>query len=68
MELPNGVWKSIMQQAAVNIQVLLDPVTLRELTKILKTNAAVCGSVGPLYVHQLGVVFLDMLNLYTTYR
>lgn len=67
MELPNGVWKGIMQQAAVNLQVLLDPQTMRELTKILKTNAAVCGSVGPLYVHQLGVIFLDMLNLYTTY-
>ena len=49
-------------------QVLLDPATLRELTKILKTNTAVCGAVGSLFVHQLGVVFMDMLNLYTTYR
>ena len=67
MELPNGVWKGVMQQAAVNLQVLLDPATMRELTKILKTNAAVCGAVGPLFVHQLGVIFLDMLNLYATY-
>jgi exportin-1 len=41
---------------------------MRELTKILKTNSAVCGAVGSLFVHQLSVIFLDMLNLYTTYR
>lgn len=67
MELPNSVWKGIMSQAAVNLQVLLDAATMRELTKILKTNGAVCASVGPLYVHQLGVIFLDLLNLYSTY-
>ena len=67
MELPNSVWKQMMAQAAANVQTLLDPNTIRELTKILKTNAAVCASVGPLYVHQLGIIFLDLLNLYTTY-
>ncbi|KAM3571498.1 hypothetical protein VYU27_006474 [Nannochloropsis oceanica] len=67
MDLPNSVWRGIMAQAASNVQVLLDAGVIRELTKILKTNAAVCASVGPLYVHQLGVIFLDLLNLYSTY-
>ncbi|CAM9678033.1 unnamed protein product, partial [Phaeothamnion confervicola] len=38
-----------------------------EVTKILRTNARVCGSVGPLFVSQLQQFFLDMLTVYKFY-
>jgi exportin-1 len=67
MELPNRSWRSIMEHAASNVETLVDPITIKEIIKILKTNNKVCGAVGSLYTHQLQVFFLDMLNVYKVY-
>lgn len=50
------------------MQLLQDQTTLREISKILRINTSVCGAVGPLFVHQLSIIFMDLINLYTTYR
>ena len=50
------------------VQILQDQTTLREISKILRINTSVCGAVGPLFVHQLSIIFMDLINLYTTYR
>ncbi|GKY98970.1 hypothetical protein MPSEU_000852700 [Mayamaea pseudoterrestris] len=67
MELPNRTWRTIMEQAATNVETLIAPATIKEIIKILKTNNKVCGAVGSLYTHQLQVFFLDMLNVYKVY-
>ena len=67
MDLPNRGWRSIMDQAAANVEYLVEPNTAKEIAKILKTNNRVCGAVGPIYVFQLQIFFLDMLNVYKVY-
>jgi len=68
MEVPNKFWRGFMDEARMNnLQTLFDPAVMRELTKILKTNTAVCSAVGPLFTHQLSTIYLDMLNCYTVY-
>jgi exportin-1 len=67
MELPNRTWKMIMDHAGKNVETLVDPNTIKEIIKILKTNNRVCGAVGSLFTHQLEAVFLDMLNVYKVY-
>jgi hypothetical protein len=52
----------------MNMDILYDQATLREMTKILKINTSVCSAVGGIFVHQLSFIFNDMLSLYTTYR
>jgi exportin-1 len=67
MELPNRTWRVIMEQAGTNVESLVEPNTIKEIVKILKTNNKVCGSVGSLFTHQLNTFFLDMLNVYKVY-
>lgn len=67
MELPNRSWRMIMEQATTNVESLVEPNTIKEIIKILKTNNKVCGAVGSLFTHQLEVFFLDMLNVYKVY-
>uniref|UniRef100_A0A7S3KVF6 Importin N-terminal domain-containing protein n=1 Tax=Amphora coffeiformis TaxID=265554 RepID=A0A7S3KVF6_9STRA len=67
MELPNRTWRMIMEQATKNVESLVEPNTIKEIIKILKTNNRVCGAVGSLYTHQLQTFFLDMLNVYKVY-
>jgi len=67
MELPNQTWSVVMERAKANVEVLVEPATIKELIKILKTNNRVCVSVGPLFTHQLQIFFLDMLNVYKVY-
>lgn len=38
-----------------------------QVTKILKTNTRVCGALGPMYIHQLTAIFLDVLKIYQYY-
>lgn len=64
MELPNRTWKMIMEQAAGNVETLIEPHTIKEIIKILKTNNKVCGAVGSLFTHQIETFFMDMLNVY----
>ena len=67
MELPNRTWKIIMDHASKNVETLIEPNTIKEIVKILKTNHRVCGAVGSLFTHQLETFFLDMLNVYKVY-
>jgi len=67
MEMPNRTWKIIMEQAGKNVESLVEPNSIKEIIKILKTNNRVCGSVGSLFTHQLQTFFLDMLNVYKIY-
>jgi exportin-1 len=67
MELPNRTWRVIMDQANKSVDALMEPNTIKEIIKILKTNNRVCSAVGSLYIHQLETFFLDMLNVYKVY-
>mmetsp|Transcript_6605 Transcript_6605/g.11084 ORF Transcript_6605/g.11084 Transcript_6605/m.11084 type:complete len:1124 (+) Transcript_6605:163-3534(+) len=67
MELQNLQWQARMHEGAQNIQTLLQPEVIRELSKILRINIRVCSSAGSVYLHQLSNVFNDMLNVYRCY-
>jgi exportin-1 len=67
MELPNQLWRTNMERASNDVNSLVDPNTIKELTKVLKTNNRVCMATGPLFTHQLKVFFVDMLNVYKVY-
>lgn len=67
MEMPNRTWRVIMDQAQSNVENLVDPATIKEIIKILKTNNRLCRSVGGLFTYQLQTFFMDMLNVYRVY-
>lgn len=67
MNLPNRSWKMILDNANQGVESLMQPETIKEVIKILKSNSRVCATVGPLYIHQLKEIFLDMLNIYKVY-
>jgi exportin-1 len=67
MGLPNRNWRMIMDKAIQNVESLVEPSTIKEIIKILKSNNRVCHSVGPLFTTQLQTFFLDMLNVYKVY-
>jgi exportin-1 len=67
MEMPNRTWRVIMDQAQINVENLVDPATIKEIIKILKTNNRLCRSVGGLFTFQLQTFFMDMLNVYRVY-
>ena len=51
-------------QGVSNRQALCQADTLRELSRIIRLNNRVCASAGPVYMHQLSVIYLDLLHLY----
>ncbi|VEU38479.1 unnamed protein product [Pseudo-nitzschia multistriata] len=67
MEMPNRTWEVIMDQAKLSVENLVDPATIKEIIKILKTNNRLCRSVGGLFTYQLQTFFMDMLNVYRVY-
>lgn len=67
MDMPNTTWRRIMDEAIKNVEYLVEPSTIKEIIKILKSNNRVCHSVGPLFTNQLETFFLDMLNVYKVY-
>ncbi|CAB1100876.1 unnamed protein product [Ectocarpus sp. CCAP 1310/34] len=67
MELPNTVWRDIFKAAEEQQESIKHPDTVKEITKILKTNTRVCGALGPLYIHQLSTIFMDVLKIYQYY-
>ncbi len=67
MDMPNRAWRVIMDQAMNNIESLVEPGTIKEIIKILKSNNRVCHSVGSLFTVQLQTFFIDMLNVYKVY-
>jgi len=64
MALPNQVWDAIISQASKNVEFLKDLQAVKQLGNILKTNVRACKALGHPYVHQLGKIYLDMLNVY----
>lgn len=64
MSLPNMAWTAIVQQSANDPELLLNPETVKIIANIIKTNVAVCTSLGPGFYSQLGLIYLDMLSLY----
>ncbi|EED93167.1 exportin1 [Thalassiosira pseudonana CCMP1335] len=67
MELPNRQWKLIMDKANSNVESLVEPNTIKEIIKILKTNNKICGTIGSIYATQLQTFFMDLLNVYKVY-
>jgi exportin-1 len=64
MAAPNSAWDSIVTQARDDPGVLTRTDTIKMLGSVLKTNVAVCVSVGGGFLPQLSRIYLDMLALY----
>ncbi|KAJ0397591.1 hypothetical protein P43SY_001661 [Pythium insidiosum] len=59
---------AIMAQAATDINILYDSNGIKEIVKIIRTNARVCKAIGPNgFNSQMGYIFQDMLNVYAAY-
>lgn len=67
MDLQNHFWRGRMSEGAQNLQALLQLDAIKDLSKILRINTRVCSSAGSVYLHQLSIVFNDMLNVYRLY-
>lgn len=65
MALPNVAWNAIVQTAAADPQLLSNTETVKIIANIIKTNVSVCKAMGPGFYSQLGLMYMDMLSLYT---
>ncbi|QLG73045.1 hypothetical protein HG535_0E01290 [Zygotorulaspora mrakii] len=64
MQLPNMAWDAIVEQSSANPDLLLDSETVKIIANIIKTNVAVCTSMGAEFYSQLGHIYYNMLQLY----
>ncbi|QLL30317.1 hypothetical protein HG536_0A01340 [Torulaspora globosa] len=64
MQLPNMAWDAIVEQSSANTDLLLDSETVKIIANIIKTNVAVCTSMGADFYSQLGHIYYNMLQLY----
>ena len=64
METPNAHWDEIMKQAGVNVDVLNNPDVIKVLANVIKTNVALCSSVGSVFSVQMARIYMDLLSLY----
>lgn len=64
MQLPNMAWDAIVEQSSANTDLLLDSETVKIIANIIKTNVAVCTSMGADFYSQLGHIYFNMLQLY----
>lgn len=64
MQLPNMAWDTIVEQSTANPALLLDSETVKIIANIIKTNVAVCSSMGADFYPQLGHIYYNMLQLY----
>lgn len=64
MQLPNMAWDAIVEQSSANTDLLLDSETVKIIANIIKTNVAVCVSMGADFHSQLGHIYYNMLQLY----
>ncbi|CDK27251.1 unnamed protein product [Kuraishia capsulata CBS 1993] len=65
MQLPNVAWDAVVKQSRDEPDLLSKPEIVRILANIIKTNVAVCTPLGPGFYAQLGLIYVDMLSLYT---
>eukprot|EP00611_Tribonema_gayanum_P030255 TRINITY_DN8353_c0_g1_i1.p1 TRINITY_DN8353_c0_g1~~TRINITY_DN8353_c0_g1_i1.p1 ORF type:complete len:1092 (+),score=466.29 TRINITY_DN8353_c0_g1_i1:336-3611(+) len=67
MAMPNARWRDIFARAQAQPDTILLPETVKDVTKILRTNVRVCDAAGPLFSTQLTGFFHDMLTIYKCY-
>lgn len=67
MELPNSSWRDMIARAGQDVNEIFHLDAVKEFSKILKTNSKVCSAAGSIYIHQLSVIYLDILNIYHIY-
>lgn len=65
MALPNVAWNAIVQTASADPELLSNTETVKIIANIIKTNVSVCKAMGPGFYSQLGLMYVDMLSLYT---
>jgi exportin-1 len=65
MDMCNSTWMQMMAGGEAQVVTLE---CVREVARIIKTNAVVCTAAGSgVYVHQLSSIFADMMRLYRLY-
>lgn len=64
MSLPNQVWNEIIQKANIDVNILIDHGTIKQLDNIIKTNYHACKALGHNYLIQLKCIYMDMLGFY----
>jgi len=63
----NRQWSNILEAARSNVDILVDEMRLRDLSKIIRTNVHVAKATGHTYITQLAIIHNDMLQLYRLY-
>jgi len=64
MVLPNELWTQIMHNARTNANVLVDPLMIRRINELLKTNIAVCNTMGGGFLPQLQAIDKELVQVY----
>ncbi|CDR36929.1 CYFA0S01e05644g1_1 [Cyberlindnera fabianii] len=64
MFLPNTAWDAIVKKSMDDPTLLTNPESVKIIANIIKTNVAVCSSLGSGFYNQLGLIYNDMLSLY----
>ena len=67
MDMPNQMWSAILTSARQDPGILKQPETTRRLSHLLKTNTAVCHSLGHPFGVQMQRIFLDTMQMYRAY-
>ncbi|EGG21695.1 hypothetical protein DFA_01581 [Cavenderia fasciculata] len=67
MSLPNQTWQQIMGRASVGVENIVNLDVVKSYVNLLKTNHKAAISLGPFYLIQIKLVYLDMLNVYRAY-
>ena len=67
MDLPSTSWQEIVSRGGEDVSSMYELDVVKELAKILRINTKVCAAAGSIYIHQLSIIFLDMMNIYRLY-
>ncbi|KAK2415794.1 protein EXPORTIN 1A [Trifolium repens] len=61
-------WMEIIGQAHQNVEFLKDQYVIRTVLNIFQRNTRVASSLGTIFLPQITLIFLDMLNVYRMYN
>lgn len=64
MHMPNIAWEGMIEKSKQDPELLTNSDNTKIIGNIMKTNVAVCSSLGPGFYTQLGRIYMDMLSLY----
>ncbi|KAG1054076.1 hypothetical protein G6F43_003887 [Rhizopus delemar] len=64
MRVPNMAWNDVVMFLSNDTSILHDDQRVKVLSNVLKTNISVCSSVGPGFINQLNLIYVDLLTLY----